>query len=185
MSLDDARLVQRCLRDDAEASRELVARFQGDVFGLCLRLLGDAHEAEDVAQEVFLRVFRSLRRWDSQRPLRPWIMGIAVNRCRTHLGQRRRRPEPTAYVPESAPRAVDNDPGELLREIDAAVDRLRPDYREVFVLYHDRGLEYAAIAEALNRPVGTIKTWLHRARQEVLDHLRRRGLVSEVGHELS
>jgi RNA polymerase sigma-70 factor (ECF subfamily) len=182
---EDARLVQRCLGQEADAIRALVERFQGEVFGLCVRLLGDRHEAEDVAQEVFLRVFRSLHRWDPSRPLRPWIMGITVNRCRTFLGRRARRPEPADYLHDLPAHRPTDDAAELLREIRLALDGLRPDYREVFVLFHEQGQSYDAIAAALGRPVGTVKTWLHRARLEVLEQLRRRGMVSEVGHELS
>ena len=183
MSADDALLARRCLKGDAAAIGLLVERYQADVFGLCVRLLHHRHDAEDVAQEVFLRVFRSLRRWDPARPLKPWIMGIAVNRCRTWLAQRAKRPELVEYLHETvtSPPAED---GELTREIDAALHELRWEYRSVFVLYHERGLPYDDIAQALGKPVGTVKTWLHRARLEVLDRLRRRGMISEVEHEL-
>lgn len=177
---EDAGLVRRCLRDDADAMRTLVDRFQADVYGLCVRLLHHRHDAEDATQEVFLRVFRSLRRWDSSRPLRPWIMGIALNRCRTLLAQRVRRPELADYLQDVAPGRPADDSGELLREIEAALHELRPTYREVFVLFHEQGQPYEDIAAALDRPVGTIKTWLHRARLEVLERLRRRGMVPEV-----
>src|SRR5438067_8546086 len=174
---DDAGLVRRCLTGDAEAVRALVDRFQADVFGLCVRLLHRRHDAEAVTQEVFLRVFRSLRRWDADRPLKPWIMGIAVNRCRTWLAQRARRPESVDYLQDTAPSPPPDDSAELLREIRAAVDGLRPDYRAVFVLFHEHGQPYEEIAQALERPVGTVKTWLHRARLEVLERLQRRGMV--------
>src|SRR5579883_3393602 len=82
--------------------RELVDRFQPDVYGLCTRLLRHTHDAEDVAQEVFLRVFRSLSRWDATRPLRPWVIGITVNRCRTWISRRPRRPEPVDFLAETA-----------------------------------------------------------------------------------
>lgn len=178
VSADDASLVRRCLRGEAEAVHNLVDRFQAEVYGLCVRVLNHRHDAEDVTQEVFLRVFRSLRRWDSSRPLRPWIMGIAVNRCRTCLAQRSRRPEPVDYLQDTAPGPVADDAAELLREIRAAVVDLRPEYRSVFVLFHEQGHPYEDIAQALKRPVGTIKTWLHRARLEVLERLRRRGMVA-------
>ena len=177
---EEAALVRRCLRGDAEAVRTLVERFQSEVFGLCVRLLNHRHDAEDVTQEVFVRVFRSLRRWDASRPLRPWIMGITVNRCRTCLAQRARRPDVVPYLQETAAGPPDDDAAELLREIRAAVGVLRPEYRSVFVLFHEQGQPYDEIAAALGRPVGTIKTWLHRARLEMLDRLRRRGMVAEL-----
>lgn len=175
--LDDAALVRRCLRGDDQATGALVERFQAEVYGLCLRLLHHRHDAEDVTQEVFLRIFRSLRRWDSSRPLKPWIMGITLNRCRTWLAQRVRRPELADYLQDVTPGRPEDDSAELLREIEAALQELRPDYRCVFVLFHEKGQPYEEIAEALERPVGTIKTWLHRARLEVLERLRQRGMV--------
>ncbi len=184
MSVEEAVLVQRCLRGDGDAVRSLVDRFQAEVFGLCLRLLNHRHDAEDVTQEVFLRIFRSLRRWDAGRPLRPWIMGIALNRCRTWMAQRARRPVSVDYLQDIAPASPADDSAELLREIQDALRELRPEYRSVFLLFHEQGQPYEDIAMAMNCPVGTIKTWLHRARLEILERLRRRGMVSEVGHGL-
>jgi RNA polymerase sigma-70 factor (ECF subfamily) len=177
VSAEDAALVRRCLRGDATAIRALVERFQGEVFGLCVRMLRHRQDAEDVTQEVFLRIFRSLRSWDASRPLKPWIASIAVNRCRTWVTQRARRPEAADYLQDVAADSPPDDAAELAAEIQAAVADLRPDYRVAFVLFHEQGQSYEDIAAALDRPVGTIKTWLHRARMEVLERLRRRGMV--------
>lgn len=176
-------LVARCRQGDESACRDLVERFQRDVYGVCLRLLGDPHEAEDVAQEVFLRIFRSLGSWDAQRPLRPWILAITVNRCRTCLSRRVRRPKPTEDLSDQPAPTTDTQPhAELVSEIAAALATTRVEFREVFVLFHEQGWPYELIAQVMERPVGTIKTWLHRARLHVLDHLRTRGLVQEVDH---
>lgn len=180
MTADDARLVRNCLRGDEEAIRQLVGRFQGDVYGLCARLLHHRQDAEDVTQEVFLRVFRSLQAWDSSRPLRPWVLGIAVNRCRTWLAQRARRPELADYLHEVVAGPPADDSAELVAEVRQALTALRIDYRTVFVMFHEQGLPYEDIARSLSRPVGTIKTWLHRARLEVLQRLRQRGMVEEA-----
>ncbi len=184
MNSEDVALVRRCLRGDAAAIRRLVEQFQADVFGLCVRLLRHRHDAEDVAQEVFLRVFRSLRRWDQKRPLRPWILAITVNRCRTWLSQRARRPELVEHLQDTAAAPEPDNSVELKSEIEVAVGRLRLEYRTAFVLYHEQGQPYEEIARTLRKPVGTIKTWLHRARLEVLEHLKRRGMIAEVEHEL-
>jgi RNA polymerase sigma-70 factor (ECF subfamily) len=178
----DAALVRRCLAGDPAACRELVGRFQTDVFAVCQRLLSHSHDAEDVTQEVFLRVFRSLTRWDSARPLRPWVLGIAVNRCRTWIGRRVARPELADYLHETPDHRPADDSTELRTEIRAAVDALRDEYREVFVLFHEQGQSYEEIAEVVGRPVGTVKTWLHRARLELLERLRSRGLVPDEEH---
>jgi RNA polymerase sigma-70 factor (ECF subfamily) len=179
VTTDDVTLVRRCLRGEGDAIGALVRRFQAEVYGLCVRLLNHRHDAEDVTQEVFLRVFRSLRGWDPERPLKPWVMGIAVNRCRTWLAQRARRPELVDYLQDTLAGPAADDSGELLHEIRTALADLRLEYRTVFVLFHEQGQPYEDIAAALGRPVGTIKTWLHRARLEVLERLRRRGMVPE------
>ncbi len=177
VTADDATLVRRCLRGEAEAIQQLVDRFQAEVYGLCVRLLNHRHDAEDVTQEVFLRVFRSLKGWDPTRALKPWIVGIAVNRCRTWLVQRGKRPELVDYLQDTIPGPSPDNSTELLHEIQLALAELRMEYRSVFVLFHEQGQPYEEIAQALDRPVGTIKTWLHRARMEILDRLKRRGMV--------
>ena len=90
-------------------------------------------------------------------------MGIAVNRCRTWLSQRNRRPELVDYLHETIASPLPDDSLELLAEIQAALGQLRLEYRTVFVMFHEQGQPYEEIALALARPVGTIKTWLHRA----------------------
>jgi RNA polymerase sigma factor (sigma-70 family) len=177
VSTEEAALVRRCLKGDGQAVESLVAHFQGPVYSLCVRLLSHRHDAEDVTQEVFLRVFRSLRRWDPSRPLKPWIMAIAINRCRTWLTQKSRRPAPVDYLQDEVAAPAADNSVELVGEIRAALTRLRPEFREAFVLYHEHGQSYADIALALDCPVGTVKTWLHRARLELLERLEERGMV--------
>jgi RNA polymerase sigma-70 factor (ECF subfamily) len=177
-------LVNRCRRGDSGAMRNLVERFQQDVYRVCHRLLGDKHEAEDLAQESFLRVFRGLRTWDQQRPLRPWVLSIAINRCRTALAKRARRPALSPILDINPSREAPAErTSDIQQEIDAAVEGLRREYREVFVLFHTEELPYETIGSILRKPVGTIKTWLHRARQAVVNRLRERGVVAEVAHD--
>ena len=178
MSDDVRELVGRCLRGDQTAMVELVDLHRGQVFGLCYRMLRHRQDAEDVTQESFVRALRALRTWDSQREFLPWLLAIAGNRCRTLLAKRQRR-LPTAGTTEALPDTRENlhDARDLAEEVKRALGALREEYRRAFELFHNQELSYAEIGEALGCPVGTVKTWVHRARRELAEHLRRRGVV--------
>src|SRR5947208_12025859 len=105
--MDDRALIEALRSGDPQAPRLLIERFQGVVFGLCLRMMGHRHDAEDVSQEAFLRALRGVAGFDGDRPLRPWLLGIAANRCRTALARRSRQPAPVASAEDRA----DNRPG--------------------------------------------------------------------------
>ena len=173
---DEVELVRRCLAGDESGLRAFVERFQGVIFGLCYRMLGHREDAEDVSQEVFLRVFRNLHRWDQVRPLKPWLLTIAANRCRTALEKRSRNPAQTEFAID--PVAADHSQGSIdfAEELQIALDRLRDEYRTCFILFYQQELGCAQIGEILGCPEGTVKTWLHRARREVAEHLQRRGM---------
>jgi len=92
MTMDDPTLVKAIRSGDPQATRLLVERFHGIVFGLCYRMLNHRQNAEDVTQETFLRALRAIFGFDSTRPIRPWLLEIAANRCRAALALRMRRP---------------------------------------------------------------------------------------------
>jgi RNA polymerase sigma-70 factor (ECF subfamily) len=176
VDVNEIELVQGCLAGTPECQRQFVERFEGMILGLCLRMLGRRHDAEDVAQEVFLRAFRNLHRWDQVRPLRPWLLTIAANRCRTHLEERGRRPVPTDL---QADRLAERRPigkRDDAEEIQQALATLRPEYQQCFVLFYQQELSVEEVAEVLECPEGTVKTWLHRARKELAVYLRKRDL---------
>src|ERR1700740_332188 len=88
MPMDDPALVEALRAGDQQAPRLLIERFQGVVFGLCYRMLNHRQDAEDVAQETFVRALKSMVSFDAARPIRPWLLEIAANRCRTALARR-------------------------------------------------------------------------------------------------
>lgn len=176
--------MRRCLAGDEAALRFFVERFQGSVFGLCYRMLRHRQDAEDLAQEVFLRAFRGLSRWQPGRPLKPWLMMIAANRCRTAIRRRMNRPAAAPLLDDAPTTPASDESTDLAEELERALSRLREDYRQCFVLFHQGELSCARIAKIMGRPTGTIKTWLHRARRELADHLQRRGIVHGVRHEM-
>lgn len=161
----------------------LVDQFGSLVFGVCLRMLSHRQDAEDVAQETFLRVFRSLERWDETREFRPWLLAIAANRCRTWLSNRRRTAVAVDFMDELPDRTPSTEAADnLAEELRLALSGVREEYRKAFLLFHENELSYLEIAEVLGVPLGTVKTWVHRARRDIVEHLRKRG-VCEVSHE--
>jgi RNA polymerase sigma factor (sigma-70 family) len=175
--MDDRALVEALRAGDPQAPGLLLHQFHGVVFGLCYRMMRHRQDAEDVVQETFLRALGSIAGFDADRPLRPWLLGIAANRCRTAMGRRARRPIVTDSIEESVDhRPGRADPEDLAGEIERALGHLRTEYRMVFTMFHEQGLPYEEIALVIDRPVGTVKTWLHRARAELAEYLTRRGV---------
>ena len=178
-------LVRRCLDGDQHAMLELVDRFRGQVYGLCYRMLGNREDAEDMTQETMVRVLRNLHRWDPEREFTPWLLAIAGNRCRTCLAKRMRRPVTQCLdqpIPEKNP--VSEEANNLQEEVGRAIRQIRSEYGQAFRHFHEGGLSYGEISEAMAVPLGTVKTWVHRARREIIQHLVRRGVVEEPRHEV-
>jgi RNA polymerase sigma-70 factor, ECF subfamily len=163
---------------------EFVERFQGQVFGLCWRMLRHRHDAEDAAQETLLRALRHLKRWDRTRPFEPWLLAIAANRCRTHLGKRRGTVQGMEWAEEiGEENSLQNEAAEQMREeLSLALGDIRPHWANAFRLFHEREHSYIEIAEKLSIPVGTAKTWVHRARREIVARFMRREVIFEDRH---
>ena len=173
----DQALIQRCLLGQPLAMEQLVHRYHKLVFALCYRMVGNAHDAEDLTQETFVRVFRHLHRWDSQRAFRPWLLAIAANRCRSFLGQRRHQVEFQPGEVEAPLRKPAGEENDLREEVELGLHQLRAEHRQAFLLFYEQELSYAEIAEVMQCPVGTVKTWIHRARQELIRFLTTRGTL--------
>ena len=178
-SAPEAALVELCRRGDAQAFERLVALHERMVFSLSARLLGDPEEARDVSQEVFLQVFRSLRRFQGRSSLRTWIYRIAVNLCRNHrrFWQRRARARcrPLDDLSQSEQVRL-SEPGgespyevahrrERARRVQGALLKLSFDHRLVLLLREVEGLSCDEIAQTLDVASGTVKSRLARARE--------------------
>lgn len=172
----DRDLAIRARRGDAEAFGELVRRYQISVFNVCYRLLGEKREAEDMAQEAFLRAYQRLDTFDAVRPFGPWIRRVAANVCFNRL----QGPAP-AEIPldEERDEAAEGEPegaseqAELAGAIRAAIGSLPPHYRLVIELRHFQELSYDEIAIALNIPLSDVKSHLFRARKILAERLAR------------
>ena len=180
------KLVTRCLAGHQSALIDFVRQFQGQVFGFCYRMLGQREDAEDATQETFMRVLRNLHRWDPEREMEPWLLTIAGNRCRTRLAKRMRAPVHQSLEVPVADRSHEYQIAEQLsEEVQLALLGIRSEYREAFLLFHQQELSYGEIAEAMKVPLGTVKTWVYRARRELIQRLTQRGVVQGSRRELS
>lgn len=186
-------LVALCRRGDPAAFARLVALHESMVFNLSARLLGDGEEARDVAQEVFLQVYRTLGRFEGRSSLKTWIYRIVVNQChnRRRFWHRRGRDREEA-LDEGLPAPERSGGGEWqaspyqqavqrerARRVQGALLGLRFDQRTVLVLREIEGLSCEEVATALGIPEGTVKSRLSRAREALREKLL--GLIEEGG----
>jgi RNA polymerase sigma-70 factor (ECF subfamily) len=182
----DRALVDRARTGDTGAFEMLVRRYQGWVFTLALRMLGDRGEAEDMAQEIFLKAYRGLRRFKGASRFSTWLYAIGSHHCLNQLEARRRRPRPHGWAgdrPDHAehdpPAAVDRladqapradallEQTDLARIVQAELANLTAEHRIILVLRDIQGLSYEGIAQTLRLELGTVRSRLHRARMEM------------------
>ena len=183
---NEAEVAKRAVLGDRAAFAALVKRHQGTVYRIALRILRDEGDANDAAQEAFLKAFRNLSSFDSTRPFAPWLYRIARNHSldvARHKGaspeelERADRDEEDEGVGAVGRDVADADAGDALsmlegaeakRRIGDALGKLDAKYREVVELYHFEGLTYDEIATMLNVPIGTVMTRLFREREAPL-----------------
>ncbi|HEY7681847.1 MAG TPA: sigma-70 family RNA polymerase sigma factor [Gemmatimonadales bacterium] len=192
ISATDQEIVALAREGREAAYRELIRRYERPVFSLVLRMVRDRQLAEDLAQETFIKALNAIGSYRPEFKFSSWIFKIANNAAIDHL---RRREIDTLSI-DGAPHATTaedieatalqvGDKGETpLAELEArelgtaierAIGRLRPEYRSCIMLRHVEGLAYEEIAQLLELPLGTVKTYIHRARHELRDmlaHLR-------------
>lgn len=190
----DAQLVASALAGSQEAFRELVVRFERPVYSLIVRMVQDPAMAEDLAQEAFVKAYRSLRTYDASRKLSSWLFKIAHNTAIDYLRKSVPETVPFAAGPDEEGHrglaAVLSDSSEnpaaaaerrdMARFLERAIARLRPEYREAIVLFYIQGISYLEICELTGLPLGTVKTNLHRARKELAREMAELGWGSET-----
>jgi RNA polymerase sigma-70 factor, ECF subfamily len=182
----DSVLVERARAGDTGAFEMLVRRYQGWVFTLAVRMLGDRAEAEDMAQEIFLKVYRGLKKFKGASRFSTWLYAIASHHCLNQIEARRRRPllhgrpgrqadhsetdTPTVVdrLADQAPRAdALLERTDLARIVQAELANLTAEHRVILILRDIQELSYEEIAQTLQLELGTVRSRLHRARMEM------------------
>lgn len=163
-------LVDRCRREEPGAFEELVDQFRNLVFALIARTIPDRSRAEDLAQDVFLRIHRGLPYFRGEARLSTWIYRIVVNVCTQDRSQARMSvslDDPASRLP--APAVVDRrfSDLELKDRLEKAIQQLPAQYRLLIAGHYLEGVQYEDLAEAMHLPLGTVKTQLHRAKRQL------------------
>ena len=187
-SLSDQEVVLQAREGLEAAYRELIRRYERPIFSLIYRMVRDRALAEDLSQETFIKALNAIDSYRPEYKFSSWIFKIANNAA---IDQIRRRELDTLSL-DGSPHATTPDEieatalqvsarglsplealesSELGGQIEQAIGRLRPEYRSCILLRHVEGLAYEEIAELMNLPLGTVKTYIHRARNELRDLL--------------
>jgi RNA polymerase sigma-70 factor (ECF subfamily) len=186
--VDDRELVAFAVDGRESAFREILTRYERPVFSLVYRMVRDRSLAEDLAQEAFIKAFKAIDRYDPKYKFSSWIFKIANNLTIDHLRKRKLdtvsidgSPHATDAEQRAQTRLViestDEDPLEYVQnrelgsQIERAIGLLRPEYKTAVLLRHVEGYAYEEIADIMEVPLGTVKTYLHRARKELKDCL--------------
>ena len=182
----DQILVEQVQRGDKRAFELLVAKYQRKIFRLLSRLIRDAAEIEDVAQEAFIKAYRALPNFRGESAFYTWLYRIAINTAKNYLvAQGRRAPTTTDTEIDEA---ENFDEGDQLRDVNTpdsmllskqvgeavnrAIEKLPEDLRTAIVLRELEGLSYEEIAETMNCPIGTVRSRIFRAREAIAEELR-------------
>ncbi len=186
--LDDRALATLAAKGREGAFRELLSRYERPVFSLVYRMVRDRTLAEDLAQEAFIRAFNAISTYKTSYKFSNWIFKIANNHTIDYLRKRKLETvsihgSPHAGTPEEVDQtrlvleSRDETPQDFVEhqelggQIEAAIGELREEYRTVILLRHVEGYAYDEIAEIMDLPLGTVKTYLHRARAELKELL--------------
>ena len=156
-------LIRLAQQGDTQAFGQLVVRHQQVVFNIAYRMVGNRQEAEDVAQESFIKTYQTLDRFDRERPFAPWLYRITTNTALNWI--KRRRPEAeleeeTLHVGTMASPEAQTIAIEASERLRMAIAALPPNYRAAIELRHFQGLSYQEMSEVLGVPLSDVKSWL-------------------------
>jgi RNA polymerase sigma-70 factor (ECF subfamily) len=187
MGRSDEELVRACQAGESSAFDILVARWEDKIRGAAYRLLGSQEEAQDAAQEAFLKAYRGLPRFKQEARFSSWLYQIALNLCRDRLRRRKGRTMVSLEVLEEVgPVIAAGGPGaldlvqqqDLARTVRRAIGELSEEQREVVILKEYQGLTFLEIAQALDLPLSTVKTRLYRGLGQLRLHLEDEGITN-------
>jgi RNA polymerase sigma-70 factor (ECF subfamily) len=179
----DPEVLRRAQRGDERAFAQILRTYETTIFNYVYRIVGDRALAEDLTQEVFVRVFQALPRFSLRCKFTTWLFQVTKNRVLDELRARERRPQSVVAIEEAPRLEVVDPPVERLETIEAvwrAVRELNPDLKMALLLRDVAGMPYNEIADSLEITLATVKWRIFKAREEVQQALAREGLLVDA-----
>lgn len=193
MKKEDAELVERCLRGDEKGFELLLKKYRNAVFSICYRMVRNTTDAEDLAQDVFIRTFSVLDRYNPAYPFSSWLYRITSNLCIDFIRKNRAGmvslDQPVRGEEGDMPRQLPSkavgpdrqaESREMMDALEDAIATLPEHYRIIVILRHQEQLSYEEISDNLGIPLGTVKARIHRARNMIKGYFEANGLL-ELG----
>lgn len=183
---EEAQIIEAAVRGELSAFENLISRYEKKIYNFCYRMTNNKEDAEDLAQEVFIKVYRSLRLFKGNSKFSTWIYRIAYNTCID-----KHRKKKMIHIISLSPAGEDNENKDMdlpyqglspeerllrkeqLMNLQLCIEALRPEYKSVIILRDIQNHTYEEIAEILNIPLGTVKSHISRARLSLRDALER------------
>ncbi|REE94345.1 RNA polymerase sigma-70 factor (ECF subfamily) [Paenibacillus taihuensis] len=167
--------IHRAKQGDQEAFAALITRYKGHVYRYAFGMLGNRMDAEDAAQEAFIKAYYALAKLDNEYAFSSWIIRIVANVCKDRLGKRAKINELESMEEQDEAKVADMRAPDTLEQLTLAegLSRLSAEHREILVLHEIQGYSYEEIAVIIEVPVGTVKSRLHAARMGLRRELRR------------
>jgi len=189
---EDIKLINRSLEGDEKSFEKLLNKYKGPVFSICLRMVKNRDDAEDLSQDLFIRVFNMLDRYNPAFPFSSWIYRITSNLCIDFLRKKKRNrvlstDQPIKgkdgtmqrqFVSKEIGPERKTEVSEKMKALEESIGMLPEPYRIIIILRHQQQLSYEEISDMLAVPLGTVKARIHRGRKMIVDFLSDRGIIS-------
>ena len=193
MHYTDEDLIQKIKNGDIDAFDQLVHRYEGKIYSVAYRFMGNHADAGDLAQDTFIRMYQALPSFRGDSSFATWLYRVAANACRDELRKRQRRrsvsmDEMIEASPANMPAASDYSPEETVqrhetqRQVQECLNRLSDDHRLILVMREIRGLSYEEIAGVLDCSLGTVKSRISRARNALKEKIKEQGELLDRGY---
>lgn len=175
MNACDIDIIKMCLDGDTDAFEELITRYKKLIFNTAYRMMGNREEAEDITQEVFIKIYNSLSKYDPEFKFSTWALRITSNLCVDWLRKRKGETVPIEEVYDLKDDGLTPEDEYISKErqnrVQAAINKLPDKYKELIVLFHHRNLSYQEIMDITGETLTIVKNRLYRARQMLKDEL--------------